>query len=69
MQTRQTEATQQGKSSNFAHAVVVILAIVIAVGALEVGARILGSLATAAAAHADVARPDLWAITQSKLHN
>jgi hypothetical protein len=69
MQTRQNESKQKRQSSKFVHAVVVILAIVFGVGALEVGAKILGSLATAAAEHTDVARPDLWSVTQSKLHN
>jgi|HubBroStandDraft_1064217.scaffolds.fasta_scaffold555998_1 hypothetical protein len=69
MQTKQTESKQNSKGSKFAHAVVVILAIVIGIGALEVGAGMLGRLATAAAEHADVARPDLWAIAKSKMHN
>jgi len=69
MQNKRTESKQQGESSKLAHAVVVILAIVIAVGALEFGAKMLGSLTTAAAEHADIVRPDLWAITEPNLHN
>jgi hypothetical protein len=71
MQTKQSKSkhTNTRKGGVLGKTVVAILAAVLAVGAIEAGAKSLAQWTTSAAEQANVARPDLWAITQSKLHN
>jgi len=71
MQTKQSPSKQtKARASRFiGKTIVAILAAVIAVGAIQAGAQSLGRLMTSAVSMADVARPDLWEITKSKLHN